>query len=412
MENADVAARMAAGYDKNKDLIEGKRSTLNTNPSTSQQEKASVWIFNKVVRNTDRNKVYTTVKGIENDKDYDELKKIFGGDIPYDWLQSYLKQQEKIFDIYSSTDWDVFKYRGSESFRNFIEDKVKSLGITKIADWSPVDIWLVKDKQKVENEIDQHIGKSGTTSGQTIDQLNDILRQLFKEKRVVGISLKKVSGKKAIFEEVNIRIGNERTLRRAKKQYTTPKSGIKLNFDLSSKNKGGQIVLGTEDLSITLGAKYKFQIRSNRGASKFDNLKFEGSPVQSSSARGGKAQVDKVIDLLKSNGLNFENKYQNYPKTLEEFEKSKDKYASMFEKIKKSCTTNIQKKEDFISNFQSLFSSSKQNLHIANSKLMQLDFIYQVLTLKPNQKYEEFWTDMFWLSIRKGPKFGPFGKLY
>ena len=412
MERSTAAQRMASGYDKNIDLIEEQRGSLNANPSASQQEKASVWIFNKVVRNTDRSKVYTTVDGIKNDKDYGELKKIFGGDIPYDWLQSYLKQQEKIFDIYASPEWNVFEYRGSGTFRNFIEDKVKSLGITKIADWSPVDIWLVKDKKKVKNEIDQHIGKNGTTSGQTIGQLNDILRQLFKEKKVVGISLKKVSGEKAIFEEVNIRIGNERTLRRAKKQYTTPKSGIKLNFDLSSKNKGGQIVLGTEDLSITLGAKYKFQIRSNRGASKFDNLKFEGSPVQSSSARGGKAQVDKVIDLLKSNGLNFENKYQNYPKTLEEFEKSKDKYASMFEKIKKSCTTNIQKKEDFISNFRSLFSSSKQNLHIANSKLMQLDFIYQVLTLKPNQKYEEFWNDMFWLSIRKGPKFGPFGKLY
>ena len=46
MENADVAARMAAGYDKNKDLIKEKESTLNTNPSASQQEKASVWIFN------------------------------------------------------------------------------------------------------------------------------------------------------------------------------------------------------------------------------------------------------------------------------------------------------------------------------------------------------------------------------
>lgn len=412
MENADVAARMAAGYDKNKDLIKEKESTLNTNPSASQQEKASVWIFNKVVRNTDRNKVYTTVEGIKKDKDYDELKKIFGGDIPYDWLQSYLKQQEKIFDVYASPEWEVFEYIGSGTFRNFIEDKVKSLGITKIVDWSPVDIWLVKDKQKVEDEINQHIGKNGTTSGQTIGQLNDILRQLFKEKRVVGISLKKVSGEKAIFEEVNIRIGNQRTLRRAKKQYTTPKSGIKLNFDLSSKNKGGQIVLGTEDLYITLGAKYKFQIRSNRGASKFDNLKFEGSPVQYSSARGGKAQVDKVIDLLKSNGLNFDNKYQKYPMNLEQFEKSKNKYALMFEEIKKSCTTNIQKKEDFISNFQSLFSSSERNIHAANSKLMQLNFIYQVLKLKPNQKYEEFWTDMFWLSIRKGPEFGPHGKLY
>ena len=411
MENADVAARMAAGYDKNEDLIKEKGSTLNTNPSASQQEKASVWIFNKVVRNTDRNKVYTTVEGIKNDKDYGELKKIFGGDIPYDWLQSYLKQQEKIFEIYASPEWDVFEYRGSGTFRNFIEDKVKSLGITKIADWSPVDIWLVKDKQKVENEINQHIGKNGTTSGQTIDQLNDILREMFKGKRVVGISLKKVSGKKAIFEEVNIRIGNDRTLRRAKKQYTTPKSGIKLNFNLSLKNTGGQIVLGTEDLSIALGAKYNFQIKSNGGSSDFYNLKFEGS-IPGFSARGGKAQVDKVKDLLKSNGLNFDNKYQNYPKNLEEFKKSKDKYVLMFEKIKTLCTTNIRTKDDFILTFESLFSSSKQNVHLANSKLMQLNFIYQVLTLKPNQKYEEFWTDMFWLSIRKGPKFGPHGKLY
>jgi len=410
MENANVSERMSAGYNKNVDLIEERRGSLNANPSADQQEKASVWIFNKVVRNTDRSKVYTTVDGIKNDKDYGELKKIFGGDIPYDWLQSYLKQQEKIFDVYASPEWNVFEYRGSGTFRNFIEDKVKSLGITKIADWSPVDIWLVKDKQKVENEINQHIGKNGTTSGQTIDQLNDMLREMFKEKRVVGISLKKVSGKKAVFEEVNVRIGNQKILKKAKKQYTTSKSGIKLNFDLSSK-KGGQIALGTEDLSIVLGTKYRFQIKSNSGSSRFSNLKFEGS-IPGSSARGGKAQVDKVIDLLKSNGLDFDNKYQNYPKNLEEFKKSKDEYALMFEKIKTLCTTNIRTKDDFILTFESLFSSSKQNIHLANSKLMQLDFIYQVLTLKPNQKYEEFWTDMFWLSIRKGPNFGPHGKLY
>jgi len=410
MKNVNVSERMSAAYEKNIESIEEKRSTLNTNPSDVQQEKASVWIFNKVVRNTDRTKVYTTVDSIKNDEDYGELKKIFGGDIPYDWLQSYLKQQEKIFDIYASPEWDVFEYKGSGTFRNFIEDKVKSLGITKIADWSPVDIWLVKDKQKVENEINQHIGKNGTTSGQTIDQLNDMLREMFKEKRVVGISLKKVSGKKAVFEEVNVRIGNQKILKKAKKQYTTSKSNTKLKLDLSLK-KGGQIALGIEDLSIVLGTKYRFQIKSNSGSSRFSNLKFEGS-MPGSSARGGKAQVDKVIDLLKSNGLDFDNKYQNYPKNLEEFKKSKDEYVLMFEKIKTLCTTNIRTKDDFILTFESLFSSSKQNVHLANSKLMQLDFIYQVLTLKPNQKYEEFWTDMFWLSIRKGPKFGPHGKLY
>lgn len=75
MERSTAAQRMSSGYDKNKDLIEEKGSTLNTKPSAYQQEKASVWIFNKVVRNTDRTKVYTTVDGIKNDKDYGELKK-------------------------------------------------------------------------------------------------------------------------------------------------------------------------------------------------------------------------------------------------------------------------------------------------------------------------------------------------
>jgi hypothetical protein len=413
MEKSNLAARMSSGYEKNIEFIERNESFLNTNPTESQQEKASVWIFNKVVRNTDRNKVYTTVEGIKNDKDYGELKKIFGGDIPYDWLQSYLKQQEKLFNRYASTEWDVFEYKGSGTFRNFIEDKVKSLGIGKIADWSPADIWLVKNKQEVEDEINQHIGKDGNTSGQTIEQLNDILRKLFKEKRVVGVSLKKVSGSKAIFEEVNVRIGNERVLRRAKKQYTTSKSDIKIKLDLSLKNKRGQIQPATQDLTVKLGNKYRFQIKSTSGRyDNFDNLKFEGTPISASSARGGKAQVDKVVELLESNGLNFNNNNKDYPKNLGDFKKSEEKYVLMFEKIKNSCTTNIQTKTDFILTFDNLFSSTKQNIILANNKLMQLDFIYQVLQIKPNQKYEEFWTDMFWLSIRKGPKFGPFGKLY
>ena len=50
---------------------------------------------------------YRESESIKNDKDYGELKKIFGGDIPYDWLQSYLKQQEK---------WDMF-YVGCNPLR-------------------------------------------------------------------------------------------------------------------------------------------------------------------------------------------------------------------------------------------------------------------------------------------------------
>ena len=54
---------------------------------------------------------------------------------------------------------------------------------------------------------------------------------------------------------------------------------------------------------------------------------------------------------------------------------------------------------------------------IAQSKLMQLDFIYAIFDQMNAQERREFWTDMTFLSLRlsgdvKKGFFGPFGKLY
>ena len=54
---------------------------------------------------------------------------------------------------------------------------------------------------------------------------------------------------------------------------------------------------------------------------------------------------------------------------------------------------------------------------IAQSKLMQLDFIYAIFDQMTAQERREFWTDMTFLSLRlsgdvKKGFFGPFGKLY
>ena len=43
---------------------------------------------------------------------------------------------------------------------------------------------------------------------------------------------------------------------------------------------------------------------------------------------------------------------------------------------------------------------------------MQLTFIDDVLSITKEEKFTEFWTDMVFLSIKKGDKFGPFGKLF
>ena len=43
---------------------------------------------------------------------------------------------------------------------------------------------------------------------------------------------------------------------------------------------------------------------------------------------------------------------------------------------------------------------------------MQLAFLDSIYKITPAKKQSEVWTDMVFLAIKKGNKFGPFGKLY
>ncbi len=62
--------------------------------------------------------------------------------------------------------------------------------------------WLIKKvnvfRERIKKELE---GPSGT---QTIKELNAIMRGMFKKREVVGISLKKISGKQAQYEEINV----------------------------------------------------------------------------------------------------------------------------------------------------------------------------------------------------------------
>mgnify|MGYP003353574142 CR=1 FL=1 len=53
----------------------------------------------------------------------------------------------------------------------------------------------------------------------------------------------------------------------------------------------------------------------------------------------------------------------------------------------------------------------EQNYGTANSKLMQVKFLYEIVKL-PKKEMEGFITDLFFLAEKRGPGFGPFGKLY
>ena len=168
----------------------------------------------------------------------------------------------------------------------------------------------------------------------------------------------------------------------------------------------------TQDSRININANdygiVKFQIQGNNTSS-YSNLKWESTASGSSAARLGKSPVDMVVNLLNHYGLSFINDHNRYPKTMDEFSNEKQKYIKMFEDIKKNkIEVGISNSNDFVKNLSSVFLSIP---HVANSKLMQLTFIYEISKL-PKDKLDSFMTDLTFISMKKGPRFGPFGKIY
>ena len=292
------------------------------------------------------------------------------------------------------------EFNRDEGFMAFITNLIREkFGISQKDKWNPADIWLIENTGKVEKIIEKQLkGKS-----QTIIELNLLMQKLYKERKVVGISLKKISGKVAKYEEVNI---GKLTSKLKKDMYNFNISDIKMSLDIK-KNK-----FNSQDSRIILTGKsgdtvYNFQIKGNT-SSTYANLKWEPTMKGSAAARLGKAPVAMVMELLDSFKVKFENNHNKYPKTISEFSDEQDKWLKLFKKINKKVDSGITVK-DFIKNMRTVFSSKTK--HIASSKLMQIKFISELLSLK-KELQNEIMTDMAFLAQKKGKQFGPFGKLY
>ena len=389
---------------------------------TAMQERATAYICKRAFQDNKRfDSVEDIVKDTETKKGLEELfktggKKLFKFSLPIEsktpedkWLNTFYAQQKKLLVEFSDAKFTVFNRDGG--FMNFISELINDkFGISKKDKWDPADIWLIETKEKYREVIKKELeGPSGT---QSIIELNAIMKKLFKERKVVGLSLKLISGKTARYEEVNVSEKFYDSLKGY--DYTlgdiTCKLGIK-------KDGTGQFTFETQDSIITLkgtqGPVAKFQIKGNT-TSRLANLKFEPTEIGATSARLGKAPLDLVQKL--SNFYNkklYNNKYQNFPQDLKQFNNRENEFATMFMNIKDKVTSiNVNTKEEFIKNMRKVFKGKTS--HIANVKLMQIYFIDQLLKLKKKEQ-NEYLTDLLFLAQKKGNKvfdFGPFGKLY
>jgi hypothetical protein len=294
------------------------------------------------------------------------------------------------------------EYTREGGFMDYITELVRvKYKISKKDSWDPADIWCIQNEQKVIADF-KRIIENG--KGSSILELNALMRTMYKERRLVGISLKLISGKVAKYEEVNI---SEEDFP-DKKNYNF--NILSMKCPLSLKN-GTQFA--TQDTRIIVdggGVKYDFQIKAN-STSGYNNLKFEPTSSAGTKARLGKTPLDLLAKLLQEYKIPFKNSHKEYPMTGEDFNTDTSlAYAKkVYETIEKAgVDTGVKNAQEFIQNMQKVFTLEP---HTANSKLMQLNFLYNISDLSKETR-DSLLTDMCFLAQKKGSQFGPFGKLY
>ena len=382
-------------------------------PQTAQQERGSAWILRRVLRDNVR---YNNWEEIMTDPKYYELLDVFPNVNP-EWLQSYYKQNVRMLHEFDNFRWNEFSRDGG--FMHFISAFIKTrFGISKKDTWNTADIWMIRGKEEdyikiIEDNIPNN-------PSQTIRELNTFMRTWFKQRKLVGVSLKLISGRTANWKEYNV---EDLTLSE-KNNYNFDDARIAMNYMMVEKQ--GADTFGTQDTTVNLGSgrhRFKFQIKDLAGKPPFGNLKFEGSDPNAPAARAGKAPEPFTEQIFRDLGLNFRNDNRRYAPTAEVWEIQKPQWQRIFRIVAGSAGVTMKGTEnDFVEVMDAMYQqedarSPARGPWIAQSKLMQLDFIYATFDQMNANERREFWTDMTFLSLRLSGDvergfFGPFGKLY
>ena len=346
-------------------------------------------------------------------------KSPFSQKIEENWFKTFYKQNERILKEFSNAQFTVFDRDDKDGFMMWFMKTIRDyFKISNKDSYNPADIWLIH-KRDVNREVilKELEGPKGT---QTIEELNQIMRKLYKERKVVGLSLKLISGSQAKYQEVNLDDKFFKAVENKKGEFDY--NLLKVKFDLSTYGKGKSGGFTTQDAVLTLGIKgteiAKFQVKGNT-TSRLSNLKIEGTG-KGEAARLGKAPLALVTKLTagKPYKAKFMNNATNEPTSKSEFDNRSKEFERMYNELVRNMKqkgipleTKIMPK-DFIKNMRIAFEGRMP--WIANSKLLQLRFLHMVSKFKKDEIHE-YMTDLIFLCQKIGRNvfpFGPFGKLY
>ena len=433
-----------------------KKVSVSAAEVTVMQEKATAFILKQAYKN---NVSYKTVEDIVKHKETKKyLQTIFVKNnlqllsytTPVDiksaggsYLNNFFLQHNKMLSEYSNPGWTLFDRDDKNGFMNYITNLVKvKFGIAKKDAWNPADIWLIKSPggqvpSRYRNSIDEAMnGKKGGAT-QTLEELNVIMRAMFKKGQVVGISLKKVSGNQAKYEKIN---ADEKFFKNIEKQngeYSYSFIGSQTKLGIVYKNKKPEFENVNTMIYIadsTGRQRFTIQMQGNT-TSRESNLSLDAKDLQSGAALIGKVPLDplqKLAELTKgvpNDIFNSTTRSRDHlARTLKQFEgkANEDKYKQMFNIVNSKVNKgnprkgepvgNCKTEGEFVKNMKIAFSSKdKRTLGAANNKLLQLYFMSKFLSTKNKKDRDRFVTDMIFLAAKQGrsiSSFGVFGKLY
>ena len=321
-----------------------------------------------------------------------------------DWTWTYYQQQEEFFRKYQDANWSPFVYKDDnfvDWFRTLIKEiKDNGVSVGKYETWNPSDVWAAYRMQDVKADLDEALGEN-----KTLAELNSTLIEMFKKKRLVGISLKKVLyGKDANLKLVNI---DTSTMKFGDvSSYGMPEIKLQIGAIFEGETVTTYVKFGNDNAySININSPKK-----DRGS----NLTFNTHIKKTPAAQGGQAPVAEVQKLLKAKGskASFINEWQKFPVECDNKQKTGfwdksdewEKKYNIVSSFYKGPTPKYEVWKKFITKF---YADGKP--FIAVSKLMHLSFFYDAID--NFGRNPEFWTDLLYAGMKVGKRYAPHAKI-
>lgn len=351
-----------------------------TAPTTKQQELVTLKIFEELLSSSTKN--YKTFEQL-----LPVLSEIYPN-ITFEksWYKSFELQFNEIEKETKlpNNNFDVYNRDGG--FMDYISSLVNTkFNIVKKDSWNPADIWLLRSSKlaKYKKELDDAV---------SVQECNAILKRAYKNMDIVGVSLKKNDGKKLKYDLVNLKSDS--------KDDEVKMNKFDLNISYDSKNK--KFTSSTSKLNIMYqGKNYIMGVKSNQAS--IGNITYEFG------AQGGAAFLGKVPkDMLK---LELAEDGFDMPEHTHFMKFNRADFVKKIKVIKANKAIFDIKGDlnSFVKNLEESWSKGREKDNVIISQIVTFAYILADMSTK---RRKEFVRSLFFMAQKKGPKFGPFGKLY